>query len=246
MKNTKTQKQVLHLDTMTILDGTINIKDIKLNKLNILVGKNSSGKSYINAHVFFSQYILFSNKLINVIEENITTIASQIFNNPLDGVFEYIYDEKHLASFSCVFEKGICKQFKINCNYDLYEFSSPIYMSTTFRTFTAIKMYLLQRQTLLNVMPLEQVLETLLKSIKLYDVLFIEMYIQKCPIVFTTQIIEEFERILDDNNIFKDAVEFNVDLTNNFYIEYKNGDKKYMDSFSTGVQSLVNMLLISK
>jgi hypothetical protein len=115
------------------------------------------------------------------------------------------------------------------------------YMSSSMRTFEAIKHYLLARKLRMESLSQHEAVAELCKDFKLYDVSYIEGLIAKMPLKLDPSTREA----LDNFGIREKITEIGVDLEKNDFYFTEDGKERrnYMCTMGKGHQSLVNMII---
>lgn len=217
-----------------------NFMEMDIKAIQILVGPNGVGKSFILALQWYINMLLNTVVIAHKHKQAINLMeAAQFlhdgtFNSPIDGMVIAVMN-KGSVKFS--FVKG-----KVNsCTVTDYEELEPTrvqYLSAMMRTFTAMNMYLNVRSSISKVLP-EDDIKRLLESFKLYDILYLESMIAKMPLHVTEEIKKRFEGFDIKDNI----TVFDVDLEKNEFYCIKDGKRESMTYFGNGHQSLFNIIL---
>lgn len=231
------------------IDEPVNFKKTTITSRNftVFIGENGAGKSFTFGLIFAGSYVM-SNIIIHQLksQEELINISQFTFdhtfsNQNINGKIRLSYSSGALLEI--VFEKG--KVVDVNCSKD-ESINTPLmvtYMSSNFRLFDNIKSYLMMRSLLVAKFGLQQAMNVLLESYKLYDVSYIEKLLLSVPIKIEQSV----------NKILKESYEFHDDISEIYYdsdaIEFyytikDNPDKKvYLTTLSKGHQSILNMLI---
>ena len=223
----------------------LTLEEVKA--ITIIVGKNGTGKTFINKIIFFSSlYVLMDlskdhqPEIKRALEsqdlDNSSAIAQYIFNNTfqepqeisgtLDVFFEY-------GTFSCVIEKGEIS--KVTTSYDkgVTEAIYPKYMSTTTRLFTSMELILALDKSLPN--------DGVLAHCKLYDLMHCKR-IQQFAIEIST-IDEDLQKTLLEE-YDTDIVKLTFDeKSGKFYSTDSKGITHAIGAMGNGHQSIIGMMI---
>lgn len=222
--------------------------DIELNALSVFVGKNGMGKSLVLKIIWALGFIAdAAHKAKHAMDkemnsEEIRALAIFTFKNTFTdfdftGTMQLNYNSGH-------FIKVVLNEGEIDSlSYDILDMENVIqvkFMSANMRTFTDIKPFLFMRSTLKDKSEGER-MGKLLEVYRLYDVIYVESLIRRCPIDISTSVMhqmkESFE--LEDN-----LVSFKYDEEkSDFYVVKDTGEKKYLTSYGAGHQSVINMFI---
>ncbi len=227
--------QMLHLD----IDQPIKMKvDLTMQSINLYVGKNGSGKSLILKIIWaLSTIMVFKvNKKCSDIE--LEQVAQYVWDNTFeDNNFTGAIKAIHIGgNIGINLRDGKVILISVNIAESIKECSTPIFMSTTMRTFEEIERYFkLQDKIGIDSIP---------EYYKLYDS------------IYANKIKDQFEKIIFvDEKLEESIKKFEMDKygIKEFFLKdekfmYLNdkGEEKQMASFSKGEQSLLNMMLGAK
>lgn len=213
--------QIGHIKNIkTELSSPIELKvDCDINSLNVLVGQNGSGKSFMLVLSYALHQVM--NDLI-MKGNNYNWILSKCFQAPVTGFlrceFENAWIELKLDN---------TKVDKID--YDLGRVDTVIkalYLSSNMRTFSNVDMYMKLRKTM--------TVDQLCDIYPHYDVMYVEMLLAKCP----------FElKLSEAQEILVKSTGFGIE---SFVISYDNGFKigdKHISSLNSGSQAILTMLI---
>lgn len=213
--------QVGHIKKIkTELTSPIELKvDCDINSLNVLVGQNGSGKSFVLVLSYAVHQV--TNDLI-MKGNNSNWILNSCFKSPVTGFIR------------CEFENAWI-EFKLNeskiedLKYNLGKvdtLTKALYLSSNMRTFSNVDMYMTLRQT----MSVAQLCEIYPH----YDMMYVEMLYAKCPFELK---LNESQKILAESTGFE-VKDTNVSYDNGFKI----GDK-HISSLNSGSQAILTMLI---
>lgn len=246
--------QLGNLKNMKIeIDSPMELNfDLDYNSLVILIGKNGSGKSLILRLTWVLQYIaqnyLYSVKFgknIPIIDFAQTVFDQSFENQNFNGEISVIFDNED--SLSIFVNKG-----KITNVLEIFDKETepsglPIYMSTNTRLYSDMNKYLILRKlhgvTGVLSPQNEAGMMELLKSYRLYDLLFIEGLITdllNMPNILSKSLKV---RLKNEFEIKEPIVSIGIDLnTPEFYYVDDKGERKSMSTLSNGEQALINMM----
>jgi hypothetical protein len=216
------------------------INGIELNMLNLLTGKNGSGKSFF----LVSSYVISEVALLVVmglpkqaIIETTQFIVDSCYLKKLTGRVEGFFDTGSYLAIHM--EDGKVTDVTTE-DWDKSESVQGVkYMSAAMRTFEYIGQYLFSRKLLSSMGQGEMFME-LCKNWRLYDVKHIEGMIAKMPIKFDTN----FKEALKNFEITDDVESFDVDLEKCDFFYKTSSDKTiYMRTLGNGHQSIFNMMV---
>lgn len=219
-------------------------QEIELNRINLLVGMNGSGKSLINAIMYALSYIVNSeiiSRANNVPFDSLEVakfVIKSCFNSGITGTIALNYENS--VSIDVAVKDGDVLNVNINGSEGVDTPTPVKYMSAAFRTFSAMCSYLVARKHY-GKTKVEEVVMEMAKYYRLYDVMYIETLIHRMPIV----VDDELKSHLRGFGIKEDVGSFEVDLENCVFNIRLNGSSvipmhKY---FGDGHQSLINMTL---
>lgn len=236
----------LQCELTTPMKLTLDSMDLK--SVNILCGKNGSGKTMINKIVFFSTFAT----LIDLTEKNQPNVIEMFFksldvNNTLELV-QFVFDNTfvdpkeinaHLivnfenGTFECDIINGEVNDLKMSYDQGVTEGSYPRYMSTSTRLFSQMESILLIQKTLGD--------KEVLKHCQLYDLMHCNTMMNFALQV--SDVRKEVREILKENYDC-DIVSLHYDEENSkFFLIDSESKKKMLSSFSAGHQSIINMFI---
>jgi len=163
---------------------------IEFNKLSVIVGMNSAGKSLIMKFAWFVGYTLQMYKLSYLLGlpdwekkfvDEVNDVFKYSFSDPefIDGFVEITDKNREIYSYLIEVKSGELKRFNLDIinkdKFDIGKITSVRYASRNTRTFLAYKNYINLKE-LLNISNLldKSNLEKLCKVHPLYDVLWFE------------------------------------------------------------------------
>lgn len=251
------EKELGHITKITIkIDSPmqLNFTEIEFNKLSIFTGTNGSGKSLILKFNWLCS--TFINLLIakNGIKEGISVDNTQLFeylfkntfvDNNFNGYIRCFYPNN---SLSVAFTNGSINSLVIDGDLDLNSYSITQFLSKETRTFDSVDKYL-QLKKLLNVgsdildMAKSENSEKLLSMYRIYDIFFIEGFINKTKDGFIIE--EKYKEDLTKFGI--ECHEIKTDFNNSAVLFKKTKDTEFIRaaSLSSGEQSILTMFLAS-
>lgn len=225
---------IKNLDIHITKPIVIDIDDLDLKKLNLFIGTNASGKSLILKMQFALCTIA---KIIEHGEDPIKTaqyVIDHTFEPELSGKIWANFINSGIIAIDLVDHKVVDVVHK-----DLREISPCMYLSSSMRKFDAISHYLALRNNFSG--SDAEIVDKMLDSYKLYDVIRIETLIKQCPIKINFEVCNVFNNI----GFVGVITEFGLNSDNRDFYLIMDGNKRNMCSFSDGEQSLVNMLINS-
>jgi len=244
----KESKSIGHISDIT-LETTAPVKfehvKVAFGMLNLLVGANGSGKTFVNINVYCLCTLcdmIVAARLHNLqisVTEQAQFIWDRCFSDQnIHGKIGATFQSG--ADISVVFEEGKVKTVEYNIPEEINSPLGMAYMSSQMRTFNAISLYLKLRKRLGDD-PQKRLLE-LMKDYKMFDVMYIEKLIVRSPM----KVRKDVATNLLDMGIGKDELlEFGVDEEKcDFYGCFGTMDNKiYLSSMSAGEQAMINMTI---
>lgn len=216
--------QVLELK---VISEDFNL-DFEFTGLNILIGANNSGKTFILKINFALVYILYvtcqlKKEFKNLEDETIENMIIETFRLTFDkipegefgilignpkkkknkkGGEEIIIDNE--KRYSIAIRKQVDGTYKafnnIKFNEINYKIGIPVFHSKELRLFTQKDMFLKMHSLISSSTPDEEkIYEQLLETYRLYDVVLMYRYINTCPFMITKKIIEKFDNFPMEN-----------------------------------------------
>jgi len=244
-------KTIGSVSTMTLnLTDPIKmtIEKMSFNQLCILVGQNGTGKTLvlkINWCMAMISNTIIGAKLMNIPSDNIKN-AQYIFDKSFDdqnfnGTIEVHYEN---ATLSITFDSGIVKNVNMEHDEDITPNAPPIFMSKETRTFDSYIHYMKLKKVFKiegeMIKMSEEQIEKLLVMYKLYDILFMEMMLNKLENYSVPQtLVDHFKELgitkpIDQIVIDNDICDISV---------ISEGTKINIVTFGAGEQSMINMML---
>jgi len=218
--------------------------EMNVNALTMLTGKNGVGKSFINVMVYAVTSVINFRIFDNEHDSKLVCdeIFSHCFDNFIVGEIKFTYSSGASVEIE-LDETGKCSFIQFNAIDNLIP-TKVIYMSSQFRLFTGIKMYLQIRKSFGG--SNEEKIMKLSEMFKLYDIQTIEGLVANMPYKFDEKILSSLNTISDNDDVFKNMAEINVDLLDcDFNITMKDGSIKSATSLGAGHQAILNMCLIT-
>lgn len=224
----------------------MSLKDMQINAINILVGQNGSGKSFLLINFwamgFIANVITQATKLgqkANPIEVAQFTYNNSFTDQNIDGMIQSNWSNG--STITIIFKKGIVKDVNLH-KFKADNIGGVKFMSSHMRTFDNISMYLKMRKMFINNgLTDDALIMELTKHFKLYDIMMLEEIIHKMPFVVDDMMKERLKAF----DIKEDITLFDVDLDKGDFFLMENNNKKYLTSYGKGHQSLFNMTLTS-
>lgn len=226
--------------------------DIDINKINIYVGQNGTGKTILLKLAWFGTYIT-SNKILeergflpqNSIQENfVNHTISKVFDE-VDFNGKMVFTFENNLTTTLIFEKGICIDITFSNLTKENKVTNILFMSKELRLFTELVRYLKLRK---KVNGIERIISPtafveILNDYKIYDALAVESLLQNLPLEFS----EEVSKVLVENFDFKNTPKkLEVDLeTCKFLLEYSDGTVENVLKLGAGHQSILNMFTMN-
>lgn len=251
MSNKKNLGQLTKASINISTPFSLSIPSMEFNKVCIFDGQNGSGKSFINKLTWALTTICgiyISDKKQNIIEITQFILDNTFEEQNITGVVVFEYENNNTIEIEL--NGGKVVKSIISIDEEVIYFTETIYMSSQMRTFTAIKQYLTVRGMGCGVLKSalkEADLIKLLHVYKLYDISVIEKMLAYCkynetPISKTfLEILSKEKGLVLDENI----THIGVDLEKNDFYFLIDGKKKYLTTYSTGEQSMINMFFVS-
>ena len=223
--------------------------EMKISSLLILVGANGTGKSLVLKIIWFMAMVAFDRARIKEFKMSPEVFAN-VVQFTLDNTFhKQSFSGRFLAKFEGEFsievkvKMGMIIDMKfVGFDEDVIDgFNIPKYLSSNMRLFDAIGHYLQFRKVLngTNRELSESSMQKLLESYRLYDLMYIEGLITKCPISIRPELNEK----LVDYDFTKEMDKFDVDLDLcDFFI---SGPDLYQEckTLGAGHQAIINMFV---
>jgi hypothetical protein len=251
-----------HLDEITIqLEGNtgfnMGVNCMNIKELNILVGTNGSGKSFVLRQTFILGLLglTYHNALLAGASIDMSEFANFVLPRTyvepdFTGLVEGKFTNGALIEYRM--DKGVVIECNVaNITKDTKPFPGIKFLSAEMRTFDDISGYLRMRKRIvpsLSKQLREEEFKELCDEFKIYDVMQIEGMINACPITYSPLI--DFKAY----DIKNPPKEIDVDLEVCDFFILKEGDvlkdpgpgapkgsRKYLRTYSKGEQSLFNM-----
>lgn len=225
-----------------------NKLEIQFNELNLFVGANGVGKSFVMVCVWVLS-TLSQTHIVNPLDlVNAIQTAQYLFDNSFDckditGSIGILFTSS--AMVQVILDNGIVKDVKLAKFEDINQPVPTIFMSSEMRTFSSISQYLGMRRIYklgkASVTDREKMYIEMCRVYKLYDVLYIEGLIQKLPIMVKPEIAEALKKF-----DFKETIiEIGLDEEKADFYTLGSSGKKYACTYSKGEQAILNMLITS-
>jgi hypothetical protein len=231
-----------------------NFVDMTINQINIYVGTNGSGKSFILRQTFILGFLGLSYHGALVLGQPIDMrefanfVLSKAYVDPdFTGVVNADFDNGAFIEYKM--EKGVVTSCVVNnVTKETKPFPHVVFLSAEMRTFDDISGYLRMRKRIVGPSKVlnDNQFKELCEEFKIYDVLYLERMINGAPI--------NMEKMEFDRFNIKPIKTIDVDLEKcDWYTEIE-GDlmnspgpgepeptRKWMRTYSKGEQSLINM-----
>lgn len=217
---------------------------LKMNSIVLMTGMNNTGKSWYLANFWALSYLaqaILTAKKMSIPLSNIECaqfVYDHCFDNRIDGRVQANFNK---GTLSVLFTEGKVTDVIIEDFEDITECAMARYLSSQMRTFDSIKIYLRIRKMCGK--SGQELIGEMIKSYKLYDVMYLEQLINAMPIT----VDEKMKETLLKFEITDSIILFNVSLENcDFYaaIADENFSRiKYLTTYSAGHQSLLNMFM---
>ena len=250
-------KSVGHIDKLHIdISSPIPMKmqDLEIKNLNILVGANGVGKSFILVvgWVFshLASIISASEKLglsLNFEEICQFTFDTSFRSKNITGTLACTFQSG--ANITCILVDGKVKASSYTGFEGMTQVSPATFMSSAMRRFDSMARYLQMRKMVMNspeVLALHKALQSeiiimkMIENYPLYDVLYVEGLIARLPKQISVQELARLKSLGIEENI----IEYGVDLDHcDFYVVLSSTRAKLYIStwFGSGHQALLNM-----
>lgn len=230
---------VRKLNTISVqLKDFIDIDDLTLNEIMLLVGKNGTGKTFVNKVVFALSNIAVMAQSHGV--SDIKPLAKHVIEGTFDnvdftGTLSLTYDNgaKIIVGFN---EGEIINAYMLDVQKG-DQFPPAVYMSTGMRLFSNMDHYLKLRTRLLKDEKFlnEEAIKELLEDYRLYDILAVEKLIMSCPIDLNQDYLNGFEDM-----VWPLTLDVSDDKKK-FVLNYPDGSQKQASVLGNGEQSVINM-----
>lgn len=222
--------------------------ELDLNSVNLLVGANGTGKTFIlvltwlfssimqaAVGIFINKWPAF-NRCINEFAEKV--VKKSIEDSEITGTVKCTYESG--AWLEIVFENGQVQKLSVDNFQDIEQPTNVCFMSTNIRTFDSIQQYLKIRKKLSDAgKDIEQICEEMSNIYKLYDVIYIERLLANMPLLIPQDLIENLKNFIKDFNV--SSIEYDEDKCN--FIAKTTEGNRYLTSYSKGEQSMINMII---
>lgn len=203
--------------------------------INLLVGENGSGKTFLLVHSFVATYIM---KIIELGGDSIAaaqTTCATCFDNFETFTGSFKLSMSNDLELEVKIEEGVVTFCEMTGEGTV---TPVVYLSSAMRTFEPIHNYLKIRKGISKhgdqLVPEE--FEKILMFFKLYDVSYLEGLIGKCPIL-----LSEAVELFDFGDDY--PVKLDVDLdASEFFVKTKEGNTRKLTSYGSGHQAILNML----
>lgn len=216
-----------------------NFDLVTLKNISLFVGANGTGKTFILVNVF----------AISMIANGYVVSKGQFNKEGAQFIYDNCFTDQNIngtivGNFSggvvveLVFEKGKIQTMTVLNTGGVTEVVQVKFFSSQMRTFDAINMYLKMR-TMIPGSTMEEKFTGMIKSFKLYDVMYLEHLIIKMPL----KVDDKMKEFLKGFDYEEDVTEFNVDLTKGEFYATINNEIKYLSALGKGHQSIFNMLM---
>lgn len=250
MKNKKEEGRPLgKLTSMNLFIESpikMNFLDLGLKELNILVGMNGTGKTFVMVCAWVMNYIMHT--LVakrnagdnSITDDNIGQFVIQYSLSPsLTGVIKARFESGSTLDVSV--KDGKVLSVVPNMSDDIDQSAMPVYMSSNFRTFSSMCTYLSVRKACGKTAHTE-IIQEMVNHFKLYDVMNMERLILRMPIKIDPAAMTALRDTGFGDNIKSidvdlDKCEFTAEL-------HSTGVRRVIDRwYGSGHQALLNMFV---
>lgn len=242
-----TKKQTLgHITNINIdIDGIMKHMNITLNSINLFVGQNGVGKTFILIMIWIVSSIA-TMSLMGLPHAHLLAVAKLFLDRSYDDMNFTGKVEADFDGMSVIFtlDKGIIINLAINKVKDLEPGNMPIFMSKNTRLFSDITRYLKMKK-MLGIVDMVQTperdvaWEKIAELYKIYDISFMEGVVAKNT---GGRDVNPQMQVSLKEQIGKDIVKIHYDPDAvEFYYEDLSGDKHSLTKMSAGEQALINM-----
>lgn len=205
--------------------------ELGFRELTMLVGANNTGKSFLLVNCWCLSLIVSGYGRAPMLLDWAQFIYDRSFaNQNIHGVVRANFDGYYVE---VTFDKG--KVTSVNSDIEDQTPTPMQYMSSPMRTFEAISMYLKLRKRAVGTE--EEILDQMSLDFKLYDVMYIEHLIKKCPITVKEDAFSNF------NGFNHKILAIDIDLQKCDFLAVTDNGTEYLTTFSKGDQSLINMII---
>jgi AAA15 family ATPase/GTPase len=248
----------------------LDFKDMEFRNLNIFVGANGIGKSFIFKYLWYASYAMQTYKLsLLMVSENF----EEEFQKNAEKLFGYVFedgeeisgsisltDEKEtIYNFMIEIDKGKLTSFDLTVHdpekFKMGEIQSVKYASKDTRTFEAVERYTKTKE-LMNLPQItsEDDLDKLCQIYKIYDLFFLEDILRKLyrwtenPDTFEEDLIPGIGNRLNDLIVSDDLSTMKAVILENGKpkILFEDGRTKRLSSMSSGSQSIMMLTLFAR
>lgn len=232
---------VTHIKCDITSPKSFTIDSMDMNSINIIVGQNDSGKSFLNKMIYFASLTAYMN-LTGALKEvkadsnkdKIQYLFNGIFVNP-EELSGYIIAKFEHGTFECHFKDGEIGTGLVNYDSGVVDASYPKYMSTSTRLFSQIESILAMENYMSE--------SDILKKYRLFDLL--HCHAMKEFALKTKVIGDTLSKLLKESYDV-DVKEIGYDETElTFNYTTSTGKVRPVSSLGAGHQSLLNMMISS-
>lgn len=225
-----TKKSLGHVSSLALgLSGALQTEAmvIDLGKLNIFVGANGVGKSLVMKLTWVMQMItqLIIAKVPQAEQAAQYILDHSVPENGMIGHMILVYESGAMVNVNLL--EGQINSLQYRDLEEITEPSSCIYMSSEMRTFNDIKQYLTVRK-LVGMEKMDQ-------HYKLYDIMYVEKLIQRCPVTLDP-LSKETLGLLGCENLTS------IEFTGDDFVGVFGQEKKSLAYLGAGEQSMINMM----
>jgi hypothetical protein len=228
---------------VNLINTNLQFGKIELNMMTLLIGYNGTGKSFLMKTAYVCAEVARTVKAMGLSGPPLLETAQFIINGCYDEVDfdgKMGVDFESGASLTMELKEGKVTGVHTSGFESIDNVIGVQYMSSSMRTFEAIKSYLVVRKMLMSTKSLQESYAELCKSFKLYDVKYIESIIQKMPLKVDNRLSEALEKF----DFGEKLVEIDMDTEkSDFFYVNSDGKKRYATSLGKGHQSILNMMI---
>ncbi len=225
----------------------VNIEqELEYRSLLLLVGANGTGKSFVLKTTWVMSFIAFTlSHLKGASEDQMLEISQFIFDKSFEQPFT------PTGEISCTFENNVNITLKLIMGQvsdiaivgfdDVVTFPAPKYLSSKLRLFDSISMYLkIRKDKVASGLGQEEIIGAMLEYYPLYDVMYVEGLVNNSPLILTQEQTDSLHKFDFEENISS----LTADLDKcDFYVTMDTQEIKYMKTYGSGHQAMVNMLV---
>lgn len=239
----------LHLDNPKMAVDNMDMKSF-----HIMVGQNGTGKSLVLAMSWYLSWVAnsivvrYNNKMVDSIpgvENMICDVAQygadRTFDTKLTGTVDVEFTGGLYIKLT--FNQGKCEDVFYSGNTVNMSATHAIFMSSSMRTFENMSMYCkFRKQKITPGTPPEKIILDMSEDFKLYDVMYVEKLISRCPITVDQRLTVSLHGFIGKEK----ADEIKIIGFDEAKCDFWTGngvERKYCTTYSKGEQALINMMI---